>query len=72
MCGVGSGIINFPPFLEYKDFVRFIGSKIKIELDLKIKGEKNYLGIICKCDDGNIELIEFELSDDEEIILFEK
>ena len=46
------------PLIEYKDFVRFIGSKIKIELDLKIKGEKNYLGRICKCDDGNIELIE--------------
>jgi len=46
------------PLIEYKDFVRFIGSKIKIELNLKFKDEKNYFGIICKCDNGNIELIE--------------
>jgi len=46
------------PLIEYKDFVRFIGRKIKIELNLKIKDEKNYIGIISKCYDENIQLIE--------------
>lgn len=46
------------PLIEYSDFIRFTGSKIKIELKEEIKNRVNYLGIIKKCEEGKIQLIQ--------------
>ena len=46
------------PLIEYRDFIRFTGNKVKIELVKEIKNKNNYLGIIKKCEEGKIELIQ--------------
>lgn len=46
------------PLIEYNDFIRFVGKKVRIELIKKVKDKNNYLGIIKKCAEGRIELIQ--------------
>ncbi len=46
------------PLIEYSDFIRFIGNKVKVELIKEVKNKNNYLGIIKKCEEGRIELIQ--------------
>jgi len=54
---VSSGGIE-RPLIEYKDFIRFIGRKIKIELKKTNRDKVKYLGILKKCEEGQIELIQ--------------
>jgi ribosome maturation factor RimP len=53
------------PILEYRDFKRFIGSKVKIKLKNKYEKKSKFIGMIKECEKNKITLID---SKDSEVI----
>ena len=45
------------PLIEYSDFIRFKGSKIRVVLNNEIKAHNYYVGELINCENGEIELI---------------
>ena len=45
------------PLIEYSDFIRFKGSKIRVALNNEIKAQNCYVGELINCENGEIELI---------------
>lgn len=51
------------PLVRVKDYIRFVGKKIKLKTKESLDGQRNFIGVIKKADDNDFLLI----ADDKEI-----